>query len=112
MGTKQVNMRLTAQDRARLERLADARGISRTEVVRHLLAEADDVPLPGPPDREELIRLLGEAARSGSVRACEVLLARRWERGAAEPPPKASQDDPFAEVDQLRARRELQRARR
>jgi predicted transcriptional regulator len=106
----QTNMRLGDADRERLDRLAEARGVTRSEVVRHLLAEADDGPLPGPPDRDELVRLLGEAARGGSVRAIEILLMRKWERGTAEPPPWATRtqidSDPFAEVDELRRRRD------
>jgi hypothetical protein len=106
-------MRLGDADRARLDRLADERGVSPSEVVRHVVAEADDTPLPGPPDRDELLRLLGERAREGSVRAIELLLMRTWERRSSEPPspPQAAPDDPFREVDLLRARAERPRAR-
>jgi Ribbon-helix-helix protein, copG family len=110
----QTNMRLGDADRERLDRLAEARGVTRSEVVRHLLAEADDEPLPGPPDRDELVRLLGEAARGGSVRAIEILLMRKWESRTTEPPPWATRaqidGDPFAEVDELRRRRDEARA--
>ena len=113
MPTRQTNMRLGDADRARLDRLADERGVSPSEVVRHVVAEADDTPLPGPPDRDELLRLLGERAREGSVRAIELLLMRTWERRSSEPPspPQAAPDDPFREVDLLRARAERPRAR-
>jgi Ribbon-helix-helix protein, copG family len=104
MPTTQTNMRLGDADRARLDRLADERGVSRSEVVRHLLAEADNMPRPGPPSHDELLRLLGERAREGSVRAIELLLMRNWERRTSEPQPpvQAAPDDPFAEVDRMR----------
>jgi hypothetical protein len=39
VGGRQVNMRLAELDRARLDRLAADRGLSRSELVRRLLAE-------------------------------------------------------------------------
>jgi hypothetical protein len=41
-----------------------------------LLREADGAPRPEPPGRDELVAILGEQARSGSIRACELLLKR------------------------------------
>jgi hypothetical protein len=71
--------------------------------------------LPEPPRREELLSLLGEAARGGSVRAIELLLMRRWEGRPAVPPwapdtpDETDKTDPFREVDDLRQRRESRR---
>jgi hypothetical protein len=74
--TSQTNLRLSSLDRERLDRLAEARGLTQSELVRHLLREADGAPRPEPPDRDELVAILGEQARSGSIRACEILLKR------------------------------------
>jgi Ribbon-helix-helix protein, copG family len=62
-------MRLAELDRARLDRLARARGLSRSELVRALLADADGAPAtrPGAPSRLEALELLADKARTGSV---------------------------------------------
>jgi hypothetical protein len=75
MATRQVNMRLAELDRARLDRLARARGLSRSELVRALLADADSAPTTSsaPPSRLEAIELLAEKARGGSVVAMVAL---------------------------------------
>lgn len=80
----QVNMRLSTLDQERLDRLAERSGVTRSEVVRRLLAAADDAPQPEPPDRDELLRLLGEMARHGSCRAAETLLRRLDRQHAGE----------------------------
>jgi hypothetical protein len=46
---------------------AAARGLSRSELVRRLLAEADGAPATVPASRSEALQLLAEKARSGSV---------------------------------------------
>lgn len=54
-----------------------ARERERREEMKRVLAEVesgDGLPLPEPPARDELLRLLGLRARSGSVRAIELLL--------------------------------------
>ena len=68
----------------------------------------DAPPLPPPPDRDELLRLLGAAARSGSVAAIRALLgvydrerAEAEARAAADDDPLGLDDDPFAEFDAL-----------
>jgi Ribbon-helix-helix protein, copG family len=75
MATRQVNMRLAELDRARLDRLARARGLSRSELVRALLADADGAPTPSSalPSRLEAIEMLAEKARGGSVVAMVAL---------------------------------------
>jgi hypothetical protein len=70
---RQVNMRLAELDRARLDRLASTRGLSRSELVRRLLAEADGAPATIPPNRSEALQLLAEKARAGSVAAMVAL---------------------------------------
>jgi DNA-binding transcriptional ArsR family regulator len=68
-------MRLAELDRARLDRLARARGLSRSELVRALLAEAEGAPAarPSAPTRLEALELLADKARSGSVPAAIAL---------------------------------------
>jgi hypothetical protein len=68
---RQLNMRLAELDQARLDRLARARGLSRSELVRQLLAEADGAPAPAarPPSRVEALELLADKARGGSIGA-------------------------------------------
>jgi sugar (pentulose or hexulose) kinase len=62
-------MRLAELDRARLDRLASARGLTRSELVRRLLAEAEGAPAIVRPSRSEALALLAEQARAGSVPA-------------------------------------------
>jgi Ribbon-helix-helix protein, copG family len=81
----QVNMRLPELDRARLDRLARARRLSRTALVRQLLADADRAGVstedpanrsaapPGAPSRAEALELLADKARGGSVVAMVAL---------------------------------------
>jgi Ribbon-helix-helix protein, copG family len=67
-------MRLSELDRARLDRLASARGLSRSELVRRLLAEAEGAPAtPAGISRSEALHLLADKARSGSVGAMVAL---------------------------------------
>ena len=90
------------QPDARLDRLARERGLSRSELLRALLAEASGAPAaaPEPPTRSEALELLAAKARSGNVAAVVALeralrlagdhdslasaLQTRLERGAAE----------------------------
>jgi Ribbon-helix-helix protein, copG family len=68
-------MRLSELERARLDRLADDRGLTRSELVRALLAEADGVPAASaaPPSRLEALELLQAKARAGNVVAMVAL---------------------------------------
>jgi hypothetical protein len=100
------NMRTTPADEARMARIAAAQGCSRSEAVRLALLKADGTPLADVPDEDELVRLLGERARAGNVRAIEVLL-RISERST--PMREPTSHDPFAEVDELARRRRLDR---
>lgn len=78
-----------------------ARAKQSGERTERVLAEvASEVPrvLPDPPARDELLRLLGIQARSGSVRAIELLLRMEGDVGD-------KQSDPLSDLDELAARR-------
>ncbi len=73
------------------------------EATERVIAEAEsEVPrvLPDPPGRDELLRLLGVQARSGSVRAVELLLRMEGDVGD-------KQSDPLSDLDELAARRSV-----
>lgn len=75
-----LHIRLTPAVRQHLERLAAVGGVSlsqaaRTAVMRAAFPEGDV------PDEDELLRLLGQAARAGSVPAIKELLAHYREAG-------------------------------
>jgi hypothetical protein len=84
-----VQIRASEPFLRRLDALAAARGLNRSQAIRAAVVEAqpDALPLPPAPDRDELLRLLGAAARSGSVPAIRALLdeSRRAEGGGAAP---------------------------
>ena len=94
-------MRLAELDRARLDRLARERGLSRSELVRALLAEASGAPAaaPGRPTRQEALELLAAKARSGSVTAAVAL--ERALRIAGEPPAAAPVKTGPVRLDEL-----------
>jgi hypothetical protein len=72
--------------------------MNRSAAVRAAVLEASLVPvgLPPVPDRDELLALLGEAARGGSVSAMRTLLAERY-AGVTEAPRSV--------IDELASRR-------
>jgi predicted transcriptional regulator len=76
-----IHIRLNPVVRRHLDRLAERRGSSRSEAVRAAIVEAT-FPAAGVPDEDELLRLLGVAARAGHVPAIRLLLEeyRRDER--------------------------------
>ncbi len=94
-----VSVRLFPPQADRLERLAEARGMTRSGVLRALVLEATlpagAVPVP---DEDELLRLLGSAARMGNVPAMRELL-RHYREQDDKP------ESPLAVVDELAARR-------
>ena len=96
--TTRVSVRLFPPQAARLDALAGARGMTRSELLRTLILEAT-MPADATviPDRDELLRLLGVAARLGNVPAMRELL--RHQR--AERPPAGT----LSVVDELAARR-------
>ena len=89
--------RWRAQGRDELDRAPFAR--LALEADRPALAAAE------PLSESDLIELLEAQARRGSVRAIELLLARRAKASAGAP----RADDPFREVDELAAQRRLGR---
>jgi hypothetical protein len=68
-----VHISLNPATRAHAEALAEARGTSLSAAIRVAIVEAR-FPEGGVPDEEECLRLLGVAARAGSVPACRELL--------------------------------------
>ena len=76
---QQLSVRLTDQMFGRLDALAEERGLTRTRLVRQILAVAlDGAPVEGaePPSEDELLALLTEKARQGNVAAIRTLLLR------------------------------------
>jgi hypothetical protein len=90
-----------------MDRLASARGVTRSELLRQLALEEEQRQegLPVVSTREEVLALLTREARAGSVRAMALLRDEftREELPAQEP------HDPFAELDQLAPRREARK---
>lgn len=76
MTGNRLSVRLFPPQAERLDALAQARGMSRSELLRTLVFEAT-LPSDAPtvPDRGEVLRLLGVKARTGNVPAMRVLLA-------------------------------------
>ena len=96
MSADRVHIRTTPAFRARLERLAQQRHTSMSAVIKSAVMEwtAQD----GIPDQREVLELLSEAARCGSVPAMRELMAYHRERGSAN-------QDKLAAFDELAARR-------
>ena len=98
MTAHRLSVRLFPPQAERLDALAEARGVTRSELLRTLVLEAT-VPAAAPsvPDADELLRLLGAAARMGNVPAMRELLAHH-RRAPAAP-------SPLGVVDELAERR-------
>jgi hypothetical protein len=68
----------------RIAELAKAHGGNRTRAIQAAILKASDTPQSNDvPDEAEVLRLLGEAARSGNVSAMKEL--RVYHREQAEP---------------------------
>lgn len=80
-----VHLKLSPATRAHLEALAEARGTSLSQAARLAITEAA-FPARDVPDTDELLRLLGMAARAGSVPACRELLRYYRERRKPQRP--------------------------
>lgn len=89
----------------RLDAVAEARGLSRSDVLRRLIAEASMTPEEREdlPDSDELLMLLAERARAGNVAVIRALLERAERDESKEP-------NPFDELDELQARYAERRA--
>ena len=95
-----ISLRLMSEQLERLDKVAEARGLGRSDTLRRLIDEASLSPeerhrLPVP---EELLALLGERARAGNVAAIRVLLERS-ERARRD----AGVDDEVSPFDALHA---------
>lgn len=91
----------------RLDDLADARGLKdRSEALRVAALEATltATERQTTPDRDELLQLLGGAARAGSVTAMRTLLDE-----LREPPPGADPADPMTTIARLARERPAHR---
>ncbi len=91
------------QKAAKRESARRAKARRAGEATDRVVAEvASEVPrvLPDPPGRDELLRLLGVQARSGSVRAIELMLKMEGDVGD-------KQSDPLSDLDELASRRSV-----
>ncbi len=73
---------------ARLDRLAEATGSSRSAAIKRAILEASITPAEAGtvPDEHEVLVLLSEAARGGNVTAMRELLAYHREREQVREP--------------------------
>lgn len=73
---ERVSVRLSPALLGRLDELAKARGLSRSALLRALVADAALLPGERVPSKRELLEVLAERARSGNVGAVRMLLER------------------------------------
>jgi hypothetical protein len=78
---------------------AKERGLDRSGLVRSLALDARPPAKEGRLAEADLVALLEDHARAGSVRACELLLKRLKEAPEQEAP------SPFSEADEFARRR-------
>lgn len=74
-----LSVRVSEGSLRRLDALAEAQGLSRSRLVRRMVdAAIEGAPMPAAdlPDEDELVQLLAEKARAGSVSAIRALLDR------------------------------------
>jgi len=102
-----LELRVSEPFLRRLDAFAAARGLNRSQAIRAAVVEAspDAPPLPLAPDRDELLRLLGAAARSGSVPAIRALLDEGRRAEGADDVPRAHRLAVLSRIDELAARR-------
>src|SRR2546423_860339 len=97
--TNSVSFRASPVLQRRIDDLAEARGGNRSKAIQAALVEAttseDSSAIPS---EQELLELLGEAARAGNVAAMRELRAYHRER-------TGKTENPFAEFDELAERR-------
>jgi hypothetical protein len=84
---------LTREDLDQIDKLAAAHGMRRTQYVRFVLLARDHPPMTD----AELHLLLAQKARSGNMRALE-LLAKGKPVAPSQPTRSDVQNEPFAEV--------------
>ena len=92
-----INFRASSVLVARIDRLAEATGSSRSAAIKRAILEATTPPEAQPvADRQELLVLLSEAARGGNVAAMRELLAYDRERRQGRAPDAVDQLDELA----------------
>ena len=82
-----LSVRLAEGSLRRLDALAEAQGLSRSRLVRRMVdAAIEGAPMPEVtlPDEDELLQLLAEKARAGSVSAIRALIDRERESDPRE----------------------------
>lgn len=82
--TLKVSVRLSPSLVARLDALADARGLSRSVCLRQLVADASLLPGEEVPGHRELLQIAAERARAGNMAAVRMLLDREADRSDAD----------------------------
>lgn len=98
MADDRLEIRLTPALRKRLDDLAQNRNTTVSGAVKSAVLEATKVG--GVPTEEEVLELLGEAARTGNVSAMKELRAYHRERNSNE-----TENSPLAVVDELASKR-------
>jgi predicted transcriptional regulator len=93
----EIHIRTPPAFRRRLEELATARKTTISEAIRSAVLQAT-VPERGIPSEQEVLELLGEAARAGNVAAMRELRTYHREQDVVGA-------DPLAEFDELATRR-------
>lgn len=79
-----VTLRLSPALLGRLDELASARRLSRSAMLRALVAEAAPLVAGEVPSERELLAITAEKARSGNMSAVKLLLDREARRDPAE----------------------------
>jgi hypothetical protein len=92
---------LSAEELQKIDAVAAAHGMGRTEYVKFVLLAADQPPMSD----AELHLLLAQKARAGNMRALE-LLSRSMSLSSNTPVRPDQQDKPFAEVIALAKKRD------
>ena len=99
--TRHITFRASPAVTARIAELAEARGSTKAAAIRAaVVSAATPKHAPAVPTEAEVLELLGEAARGGSVAAMKELLVYHRERRGV-----AGAVDAVAELDELAARR-------
>ncbi|MDP9478679.1 MAG: ribbon-helix-helix protein, CopG family [Actinomycetota bacterium] len=96
-----ISVRLPEPELQALDSMAMEAQLSRSGLLRRALGEVlagKLPPRPAPPGEAELLAVLGERARAGSVVAIKELL-RHLERERRACERRGAQTDPFSELD-------------
>jgi hypothetical protein len=88
-----VNTRFSAALLDRLDELAAARGLSRSEVIRGLVMEAAPDRVVTIPTADEAMALIAEKARAGNLPALKAVLAYHAAQGKTGGEPADTDDE-------------------